>query len=174
MCKHKRRYFSSPPNCPVSPTSAWSFGICIAVCSRISPLHGFILSPVMELRVTPGQAATAAVAVCSINTNFNWKTIQLTKSVKRVGRLESASQRVWRPLSVPLHSWLHQTQTRLHIECQTPNCKDHLQLHWTKWLCFLVLLKILFHWQTATKHVSLKCTYCKKRKIPNYYFLDVC
>jgi len=48
----------------------------------------------MELRVTPGQAATAAVAVCSINTNFNWKTIQLTKSVKRVGRLESASLRV--------------------------------------------------------------------------------
>lgn len=85
----------------------------------------------MELRVMPGQAAAiataSAMAVCSINTNFNWKTIQLTKSVKRVGRRESASLApiISIRLARLLTPWsLAGPKPRIPTSTATPNASD--------------------------------------------------
>lgn len=116
----RRRYFSlsssdsSRVSVSVSVGFCWVFGISCLLTDFAFARFYLIASPVAHEEeeeeehrgtgVRPGQAVaatgTSGWLVCSINTNFNWKTIQLTKSVKRFGRRDSATLLLWRPLSV--------------------------------------------------------------------------
>lgn len=102
----RRRYFSlSSSDSSRESRFCWVFGIsCLLTDFAFARFYLIIASPVAHEEeeeehwgtgVRPGQAVaatgTSGWLVCSINTNFNWKTIQLTKSVKRFGRRDSAT-----------------------------------------------------------------------------------